>query len=146
MGSLIVQPQDAAAVRSDRRRASTNAKFPIAHEASNRERQVGQHPTILDHYDPALQFDQVIDGQGHVRLVVAGHDQIVAVMADTRCDGAVKRAETGDPALADVAVEAMPLEHGELENWLIRFTPYQMIGEQREWSCADHRCVVPWHS
>src|SRR4051794_21876007 len=46
----------------------------------------------------------MIDGHGHVAFGVAGHDQIVAVVTDTRSDRTAQRAEACDPAFADVAV------------------------------------------
>ena len=100
----------------------------IAHQARHRQRQVGQHPARLHHDGPALQLDQMVDRQRHVGLVVAGHDQVVAVVADAGGDGPAQRPEARDPAAADVAVAPVPLEHGQLQGHALVRAPQASDG------------------
>ena len=102
----------------------------IAHQARHRQRQVGQHPARLHHHGPTLQADQMVDRHRHVGLVVPGHDQVVAVVADAGGDGPAQRPEARDPASADVAIPPVPLEHGQLEGHALVLAQRQMVGDQ----------------
>ena len=54
----------------------------------------------------------------HVGVVHADDADVVAVVADRRGDGAALQPETLDEAAPDIAVDAVPRDHGDLDDVL----------------------------
>ncbi len=86
------------------------------HEPGNGQGEFGRHPAAIGDRKAAAQLDQAIDRRGHVRVIGADHGDVVAVMPHRGGDGAALETEAGNEAAADIAVLAVALDDGDLDD------------------------------
>ena len=108
------EPMARAARRSSRSRAATssNGRSLIRPAIGSGSSALTSPPATGD--EAALQLDQPVHRAGHVAVVVADHDQIVAVVADRAGERAGQRAEALDEAAPDRPGATVALEHAQL--------------------------------
>ena len=82
----------------------------VGEEAGDGEADEGGELAVPDHADAALAIAEGLDGQAHRGLAVAGHEEVVRVVADGGGDGAAAEAEVLEDAAGNVAVLTMALQ------------------------------------
>ena len=84
-----------------------------AHEARDGQGEFRCHRTVFHHDEAAADLGQAARGHGHVGVIHPNERDIVVVMAHGRADGAALHPETAHETVGDIAVAAMPLDHGD---------------------------------
>ena len=87
-----------------------------AHQAGDGQRDFAGDLAVFDDDEAALDLDEAVGGERHVVVVGADDADIVAVMADGRGDRALLQAEALDEAGGMVAVLAVALDDGDLDD------------------------------
>ena len=89
-----------------------------ADDAGDFQRKLGQHLTVLHDHDAASVPGDAVDGKGHVLVICADADDVVAVMGDGGGHRAGFQTVALEVADADVAGIFMPLYNGHFQNVL----------------------------
>ena len=99
-------------------RVADGLEGAVAHQAGDRQRQLGPDRAVGRHHEAALDLDQAVHGRRHVAVVGADDADVVAVVADGGGDGAALQAEPVHEAAADVAVRPVPGDDRDLDDIL----------------------------
>ena len=92
----------------------------VAHDTSHRQRYLTGDGAVLGHHDAAVQRHHLIGGKGHILVVGAHHNDIVAVVADGGGHRAVLQAVALDVAQTDMMGVLVPLDNGDLQDIVLR--------------------------
>ena len=145
----MVAPRERAAARRDVRPPRTVSKGPVAHQSGDRQGHLGPDLATRDDHEAAPDGAEPVHGDRHVGVVHADDADVVAVVADRRGDGAARQPETLDETAPDIAVYAVPGDHGDLGDVLAaigltlpapdRQVELEMLGDDLAWDHADDR-------
>ena len=135
----MAQPIAPAARRSARSRSATSSNGRSLIRPATGSGQLGAHLAAGDGDAAALQLDQPVDRERHVGVVVADHDQIVAVVADRAGERAAQRAEALDEAAPDIAVAC---RGARARTACARPAPGRAGGRRRGTAASRVRCSV----
>ena len=91
----------------------------FAHDARDLELELAEYLAAVHHNDAAAKLDDAVDCRGHVLLVRADDDDVVAVVRDGRRHRAGLEAVALDVADADVVRVLVTLNDGNLENVIL---------------------------
>ena len=87
-----------------------------AHQAGDGKGDLAGDDAVLDDDEAAIDLAQTIGGKRHVILADADDADIVAVMADGGGDRTLLQAEALDEAIGMIAVLAVALDDGDLDD------------------------------
>lgn len=140
-GSMSVPtPRAWAAFLASSRRVLTSRRELAADDAGNFQRKLGQHLPVLHDHDAASVPGNAVDGEGHVLVICADADDVVAVMGDGGGHRAGFQTVALEVADADVAGIFMPLYNGHFQNVLGHVHPSGVacvLGDDLPWHHAD---------
>ena len=91
-------------------------KRRFAHDACNLELELAEHLAVVHHDDAAAELDDAVDRRGHVLLVRADDDDVVAVVRDGCRHRAGLEAVALDVADADVVRVLVALDDGNFQD------------------------------
>ena len=91
-------------------------KRRFAHDACNLELEFAEHLAVVHHDDAAAELDDAVDRRGHVLLVRADDDDVVAVVRDGCRHRAGLEAVALDVADADVVRVLVALDDGNFQD------------------------------
>jgi methyl-accepting chemotaxis protein len=114
-----------------------------AHQPRDRQGKLGQHRAVPRHDETALDLAQPPGGQRHVGVIDTHADDVVVVVADRGGDRARLHAEAADEAGGDVAVLAVPLDHGDAGEVARRVGALVAIGRSGWSSCRCSVMILP---
>jgi hypothetical protein len=101
-----------------------------AHQPGHGQRQFRQHFAITGHDETALDLRKTGRCQRHIRIVDADTGDVVVIVADGGGDGACRHAKAPHEARGDVAVLAVPLDHGDAQQVARRIGPLVAIHDR----------------
>ena len=85
-----------------------------AHQAGNRQGELGCHLPVAGRDKAAAEPDQTVDRKRHVLVVCADDADIVTIVPDGRSQGASLQTTAFDKAATDIAIAPVPLQHAHL--------------------------------
>lgn len=87
-----------------------------AHQAGDGQGDLAGDLAVMDDDEAAFDLAETIDGKCHVVVIDADDADIMAVMPDGGRDRTLLQAEALDEAIGMIAVDAVALDHGNLDD------------------------------